>query len=152
MSQTALSGYWQEFVGSQFVFDHWDEGAIAKLLQRQDAIVQKHGEDSEIAKKTGAVLLILDDCITKQIHRSDIFIKLAVEGRHHLISLIFITQDPKTICPAIRDNADVSVVFNQKTFRNKESMWHDFMNDVDKNTAFGILAKYAVNHDALVCI
>ena len=83
---------------------------------------------------------------------SDIFTRLAVEGRHHLISVLYITQDPKTVCPKVRDNADVAVVFNQKTFRNKESIFHDFMNDTDKQTAFALLANYAIEHDALVCV
>ena len=135
MSQTSVSGYWQPFVGSDFVFDGWRESAIYELLKRQRVIVGQYGEDSDISRTIGSTLIILDDCITKEIFYSDIFTRLAVEGRHHLISVIFITQDPKTICPKVRDNADVAIVFNQKTYRNKESIWHDFMNDVDKQTA-----------------
>ncbi len=152
MSQTAASGYWQKFVGKKFVFDSWKPDAIRKLLKRNDAIIKQWGEDSEIAKKTGASLLILDDCINQDIWSSDEFVKMAVEGRHHLLSVLFITQDPKTIRPMVRDNADVAVVFNQKTFRNKESLWHDFMNDVDKNTALKLISTHCVGHNALVCV
>ena len=152
MSQTAVNGYWQSFVGKDFVFDRWRPDCVERLIERNKLIVEKYGEDSPIAKEIGSALIILDDCITKEIFYSDIFIRLAVEGRHHLISIIYITQDPKTVSPKVRDNADVAVVFNQKTFRNKESLWHDFMNDVDKNTALALLGRYAVEHDALVCI
>lgn len=152
MSQTARSGYWQKFVGSKFVFDGWQPLAIRKLLARNDKIIEKWGEESEVALKTGHALIILDDCINKEIWSSDEFTKLAVEGRHHLVSVIFITQDPKTIRPMIRDNADVAIVFNQKTFRNKESLWHDFMNDVDKKTALKLIATHCVGHNALVCV
>jgi hypothetical protein len=152
MSQTAISGYWQKFVGTDFVFDHYDRAAIAMLFQRNNEIIKKYGEESPIALETGHALIIFDDCINKDIWQDEIFIKMAVEGRHHLISVIFITQDPKTICPKIRDNSDVCVVFNQKTFRNKESIWGDFMNDVDKKTAWAMLSHWAVEHDALVCV
>lgn len=152
MSQTAASGYWQEFVGNAFVFDGYRADALAKLMARNDKIISKHGEESEITLKTASTLIIFDDCITKDILNDDLFIRLAVEGRHHCISVIFITQDPKAVGPKVRDNCDVAVVFNQKTFRNKESMWHDFMNDVDKDTAFALLSKHATYHNALVCV
>ena len=49
----------------------------------------------------------------------------------------------------MRDNDNVPVEYNQKTFRNKESIFHDLMNDTDKQTAFALLAKYAIEHDVL---
>lgn len=152
MTQTAASGYWQEFVGNSFVFDGYRADAIAKVMARNDKIIAQHGEDSEITRKTASTLIIFDDCITKEIFNDELFIRLAVEGRHHCLSVIFITQDPKTVCPKVRDNCDVAVIFNQKTFRNKESVWHDFMNDVDKETALALLARHAIDHNALVCV
>jgi hypothetical protein len=152
MSQTAASGYWQEFVGSKFVFSGYDSNGIKKLIERNDKIIEKWGEESKEALVTGSALIILDDCISPQIFQDPWFIKLAVEGRHHLLNVIFVTQDPKTICPKVRDNADVAVIFNQKTFRNKESIWHDFMNDVGKDEALALLAKNCEEHNALVCV
>jgi len=152
MSQTALSGYWQKFVGDAFVFDHYDAAAIRRLIERNDKIIAAHGEDSPITKKTASALLILDDCINKEVVYSDEFLKLAVEGRHHHISVLFITQDPKTIQPKVRDNTDVVVIFNLKTKRNKESIWHDYMNDVDRATSEALLAKYCTEHNTLICI
>lgn len=152
MTHTKSSGFWQEFVGSQFVFDGWSSRAIHLILQRNDKIVTEYGEDSDISKKMGSTLIILDDCIEKDIFYDPAFINLAVEGRHHLLSIIFVTQDPKTVCPKVRDNSDVAVVFNLKTFRNKESIWHDFMNDVTKDEALGLLEKHCVDHNCLVCV
>lgn len=152
MTKTKASGYWQEFVGEAFTFDNWYPNAIERLVDRNDKIIKEFGEDSKEAKKLGSVLLILDDVVSANIFNDPMFIKLAVEGRHHLISVILATQDPKAICPKIRDNADVAVIFNQKTFRNKESIWSDFMNDVPKNVGFSIITKFCVEHSGLVCI
>jgi hypothetical protein len=152
MTLTKASGYWQQFVGEQFTFDNWNPDAVLKLIERGDHFIKKYGEDSKDAKRLGSSLIILDDVISANIHNDFIFNRLATEGRHHLISVILMTQDPHAISPKVRDNSDVAVVFNLKTFRNKESIWRDFMNDVDKETALVLLAKYAVEHDALVCV
>lgn len=152
MTKTSASGYWQQFVGEKFTFNDFYPSAVEALVQRNDAIIRQWGEDSPQAKKLGSALIILDDVISGKVHDDPTFKQLAVEGRHHLLSIILMTQDPKAIGPLVRDNADVAVVFNQKTMRNKESIWHDFMNDVDKDTSFALLSRYAVEHDGLVCV
>jgi len=151
MSQTSASGFWQKFVGSEFTFDGWSSSAVNALLERGNKIVELYGEDSPEAKAASA-LLILDDCVPSELFYDDTFIKLAVSGRHYGISVVFITQDPKTICPKVRDNSDSAAIFNQKTLRNKVTMWEDFMNDVDKDTANSLLSTYAIEHDALMCV
>jgi hypothetical protein len=152
MTNTKASGYWQEFVGEAFTFDSWYPSAVYKLISRGQKFVEMYGEESEAAKKFGSSLLILDDVISDRIHDDPIFLRLAVEGRHHLVSIILMTQDPKAINPKVRDNTDCAVIFNQKTFRNKESIWHDFMNDTPKDVALSLLSRYAVEHNALVTV
>lgn len=152
MTNTKASGYWQEFVGDAFTFDSWYPTAIHKLIERNDAIIRQYGEDSPAAKKLGSALIILDDVISSRLHDDPTFIRLAVEGRHHLISIVFMTQDPKAVGPKIRDNADVAVIFNQKTFRNKETIWADFLVDVPKPVGFELLSRYAVEHNTLVAV
>lgn len=150
MTNTKASGFWQKFVGDAFTFDSWYPSAIWKLIQRNDAIIKQFGEESEASKKLGSALVILDDVIADRIHEDPMFMRLAVEGRHHLISIILMTQDPKAVSPKVRDNTDVAVIFNQKTFRNKEAIWHDFMNDTGKDFALSLMSKYAIEHNALV--
>ena len=152
MSNTKASGYWQEFVGDAFTFDSWYPSAVFRLIERNDRIIKQYGEDSPAAKRLGSALIILDDVISSRVHDDSMFLRLAVEGRHHLISVVLMTQDPKAINPKVRDNADVAVIFNQKTFRNKETIWADFLNDTRKEVGFGLLSKYAVEHNALVAI
>lgn len=151
MTKTSANGFWQEFVGTNFTFSDYNPAAINKIVGRNDTIIREYGHDSPVCKLKASVLLILDDVISSDIHDDPTFIMMACEGRHHKLSIILMTQDPKAIGPKIRDNADMAVVFNQKTFRNKESVWHDFMNDVNKKEAFALLKKYAVGHDAIAC-
>lgn len=152
MTKTKCSGYWQKFVGEAFTFDDYNPMAIRKLVARNDKIIKDYGPDSPMTKYLASTLIILDDVISAGIHDDPTFTMMAAEGRHHKLSIILMTQDPKAICPLVRSNADLAICFNQKTFRDKEAMWHDFMNDVSKKTSAALLAKYAVNHDALVCI
>jgi hypothetical protein len=151
MTKTMCSGFYPNLVGTKWCYDRYTPEVIRKIIERNDKVIAKYGEESPEADEA-STLIILDDVIEPDIFYDDMFVTLAVEGRHHLLSIVFCTQDPKAVSPKVRDNADVAVVFNQKTFRNKESIWHDFMNDTDKNTAYGLLAKYAVEHNCLVCV
>eukprot|EP00727_Mastigamoeba_balamuthi_P004436 m51a1_g13991 hypothetical protein (314) ;mRNA; r:1054700-1055697 len=135
-----------------FTFDSWYPSCIAKLIECNDAIIAKYGKTSDKARELGSALVILNNVISAKVHDNPIFRKLVIEGRHHLISIILMTQDPKAIRPCIHDNMDVAVIFNQKTFRNKESIWADFMNNTTKDLARAIMAKYCVEHNALVAI
>jgi hypothetical protein len=152
MTRTRASGFWQKIVGSDYTFTDYNPAAIARIVQRNDKIIEKYGPDSPITKLKASTLIILDDVISAKIHDDPTFTMMAAEGRHHKLSIILMTQDPKAIGPKVRDNTDVAIVFNQKTFRNKESIWHDFANDADKDTALGLMEKYAVAHDALACV
>jgi hypothetical protein len=152
MTNTKASGFWQKFVGSQFTHSGYVPEVIIKLLERNDKIIERYGRESEATKKLGSTLIIMDDVISQNIHDDPTLLRLAVEGRHHLFSVILMTQDPKAISPKIRDNTDCAVIFNQKTFRNKDSVWGDFMNDTPKDFALALLSQYAVEHDAIVTI
>lgn len=152
MTMTKASGYWQEFVGPQFTFDGWVPAAVDNLIKRNDAIIRKYGEDSPITRRECATLIILDDVVSAKIHDDPVFVRLAVEGRHHLISVLLLVQDPKAVGPKVRDNCDVAVIFNQKTLRNKEAIWNDFFNDVTKDEAMAMMKRYCQEHNTIVAV
>lgn len=152
MTNTKANGYWQKFVGDAYTFSGYNPGAIWTVIKRNDKLIKQYGEESDKAKELGSVLIILDDVIAGKVHDDEMFTRLAVEGRHHLISVILMTQDPKAIGPKVRDNCDIAVIFNQKTFRNKESVWRDFMNDTSKDQAFAFMGHYAQEHNCLVSV
>ena len=155
MTNTKANHFWQYFVGESYVFDGWNAFAVSQLLKINNQIRNKYcvGEKvpDEVRKKC-ATLIILDDVISRKLHDDPVVQALATRGRHHLISVIMMLQDPKGIGPATRDNTDVSVIFNLKTERNKETLWADFMNDARKNLAYNMFAKYCVGHNALVAL
>lgn len=152
MTNTKASGVWGHFVGEEFTFPSWQPDKIEKIIQRNDKLIAEYGEDSEQGKRLGNVLVILDDVVSQKIHDDPMFKKLATEGRHHWISIILMTQDPKAINPAVRDNCDVAVIFAQKTDRNKTSIWEDFLNDTTKPLGIAMLSRFCVNHDCLVSV
>lgn len=152
MTNTSASGYWQEFVGEAFTFRGWNPSAVWKIVQRNDAIIRQYGYDSPTTKKLANTLIVLDDVVSSKIHDDPMFKLLATEGRHHKISIILSIQDPKAINPVVRDNCDVAVIFTQKSFRNKESIWHDFMNDTTKDLAVAMMTRHTVDHGALVSV
>ena len=86
MTNTKSSGYWQEFVGDAFTFPGWQPGAVARLIERNKAIVQEYGYDSETTKRLASSLIILDDVVASKIHDDPMFKKLATVLTH-VISL-----------------------------------------------------------------
>eukprot|EP00727_Mastigamoeba_balamuthi_P012893 m51a1_g8226 hypothetical protein (500) ;mRNA; f:139917-143940 len=141
---------WKEFIGKRF--DTAKEYEMLKFeLPNYENMAKRitFTEVSEIQNVINSPGGVLRDA---QVHNDPMFRKLAVEGRHHLISIILMTQDPKAIGPCICDNVDVAVIFNQKTFRNKESIWADFMNDTTKDLTHAMMAKYCMEHNALMAI
>jgi len=124
MTNTASKYYWQEFVGEAFTFRGWRPDAVAKLVRRNDLIIEAYGDKNPKTQELAGSLLILDDVVSSKIHDDPMFKLLATEGRHHRISIILMIQDPKAINPVVRDNCDIAVIFTQKSFRNKESIWH----------------------------
>ena len=151
MTKTKASQEWHEIFGKDFIFDTWNPTAVLKLIEKGDAAIKKYGSEEAATKAGCSMLLVLDDIISEKIHDDPVFKLMAVAGRHHLLAVILMTQDPHAISPLVRDNSDVAVIFKLKTFRNKESLWKDFMNDIDKPEAMAMLDRYCIEHEALVC-
>ena len=84
--------------------DHiWDnlEEAVTNLhtlLDNQSYDIETNG-----ILKTSKVLVICDDCVgTKQFMKSDVLTKVAIHGRHNLVSSIILTQSYTKVPRVIR--------------------------------------------------
>lgn len=151
MTETPMNGFWQPIVGNKWVHHGWNPFLIQKLREEQIGQMKKAQENP--LHKPRRVILILDDIIgdRKHIHEDTELNKLAVEGRHFKISVCLTTQDPKAINPVLRNNCDVAVIFQQKNFRAKESVYQDFLNVFkNKRTAVELLKQNTEDHDCIV--
>ena len=149
MTTTKQSGFWQFFVGDKWTFDHWDPWAVMQILKRQRTVVSKFGKDSPEAKKN-RVLLILDDVATEKLHDDPIFISLATQGRHFLMSVAILTQYPKVIGPKCRENTDCAFIFYQQTELNKETICNDYISDMRKRDAMCLIDRNTEGHNVVI--
>jgi hypothetical protein len=150
-TETSFNGFWQPIVGNEYVHSGWKPMLIMKLLASQTEELRKQTFIPNY--KMRRVLLVLDDIIgdKRKIHEDEVLNKLAVQGRHSGISVALTTQDPKAINPTLRNNADVAVIFQQKNFRGKESVFHDFINIFEnKHTAVDVLRRHTKDHDCVI--
>jgi hypothetical protein len=151
MTHTKADGFWQNFVGDKFTYGDWNPGAVMRLIEHNSQLIKEWAPTHPFELRKGcATLIILDDVISPALYRDPVLVKLATEGRHYMISVLYMSQDTKTVSPMIRDNLDLAVLFNQKTARNKKSIWEDYLNDVTPGMGRYLLSEYAVNHDALI--
>lgn len=156
LTETPMNGFWQPIVGNKWVHYGWNPYLVEQLLEEQIKIRQKHETQERFGGGTGErarhVLLILDDIIgQKRFHDDDVIGRLASQGRHFFISVVITTQDPKAIGTKLRQNADVAVIFQQKNFRAKESVYEDFLNSFKtKDEAVALMSRYTKGHDCIV--
>jgi hypothetical protein len=153
MTHTLNAMTWQPHVGSNWTFYGYNPRIIEMVIKQNDEIMKKHGgEKSPESWALGHTLFILDDIIEPSLYEDPWFTKLATEGRHYLCSVMVLIQDPKAIRPAVRDNTDLVTVFNQRSFRDRQSLWHDYMQDLDWALSQAFIDKYCVEHNALIVV
>jgi len=165
MTKTPHNGFWQPIVGNQWVHDGWDPFLMQKIMQDQAELARQEYErdptasQKEIVSRIKHPLVILDDIIGDRsktaggvsIHNDEILDAVATRGRHFGISCVITTQDPVGVGTPLRNNADVVVIFQQKTKRAKKYMTEDFLAfklDFSWQTN-DLLKTYTMNHDAI---
>ena len=114
-------------------FDGFDEEMLARILERQKAVL-KHNNECKYKRdmKPNQTLLIFDDFVhEKAIRYSKIFTELPVLGRHCKISVICLSQGYSAVGSgglnkATRENADMVITFLPRNINNVEriSEWY----------------------------
>lgn len=73
------------------------------------------------------ILLIFDDMASRKNRYKDEILQLFIQGRHHNISVIFITQDI-TLCDTTwRNNSDIIILMKNKSAKQNESIIDNFL-------------------------
>jgi hypothetical protein len=152
MSETPHNGFWQPMVSNQMVHTGWNPLLVEKLLS--DQMTEREKEKHQHGYKPRKVLLILDDIVgdRNHIHEDQVLNRLAVQGRHYLISVCLTTQEPHAIGTSLRNNCDLVVIFQQKSERAKKSVCNDFLckNIQEEWIARELLKNNTHNHDCII--
>ncbi|RPI88552.1 MAG: hypothetical protein EHM41_00980 [Chloroflexi bacterium] len=150
-TQTPQNGFWQPIVGNQWVHQGINPTLLANLFASQTE--EKAIAVSKKGYRARRVLIIFDDVIAdrRKAHEDPWLNAVAVQGRHLEISAIVMTQYAAALNTYLRENADVAVIFGQKTMRSLEHVYNDFLSKLGPQDAVMEMMKtYTRDHDCII--
>lgn len=109
----------REIMPNEFVYDGIDIDKLKNLVKMQEEDVEKG-----IAK---SCLLIIDDCgFQSKLFNTDVFRKIAMNGRHYKLFVIISLQYSLGIKPALRNQVDIVVASMEKNVANKKRIFEHY--------------------------
>lgn len=99
-TNTRLNGFWQEFVPDHKIFDGYSPGVMAQIKKQQTEIVtwmMKHPKEGK--KINPYVVVVLEDCMSQDLHHMEQLTDLFFNGRHLKILLMISLQYARGIPP-----------------------------------------------------
>ena len=155
LTGTKFNGYWQEIVPEEYIYEGFDEGALTKAMAAQKQVVQECRESNrEMHEKRECecnMIVILDDVASEDhLQRSLILGKLYTAGRHFYITPVLLTQYAYACSPAIRSNVDYAFIMHQTQRRSKEAIADEWLSQVKRVEAGGIMSKHTPGYQVLV--
>lgn len=125
----------------QYLFDHYDEQALKKIIETQHRLVA-HMKAHHM-KKLFQILIVVDDFADDRalVRNSQLLHSLYIRGRHTAISTITSTQVYNLISPIIRKNATNLYVFKLRNYKDLEALLEELSALYDKQTIQDIYRK-----------
>ncbi len=119
-TKTSFAGEYSKFIPDAHIVKGLDEKVLLNYFNIQKAYkeLQRQGK----FHGNMSLLIIVDDCLSDGIKYKKLIDEAFFEGRHLDICFIISSQDMKGISPACTGNADLSVVFNVRSERDKEAV------------------------------
>ena len=108
----------------QFMFDDFDEGALAEIVERQKLEIERQKKDPD-RKKLKGILIIIDDLSSHaglKRMSGGILNTLMTTGRHYGISLQLNVHSINSLGSLARRQASVVVIFSITNMREYDSL------------------------------
>jgi len=121
---TDASGY-EPYIKKGKVFTHFIPEAVDILM-----------EVNRDTEKPANILLIYDDTASMRQKYSHPIEKLFTRGRHHNISVIYLTQDARMVSNLWKSNADLMFIFRQHSYRDQEYVVNNILLGMDETKQF----------------
>lgn len=84
-TNTKFNKFWQQRCPDSKIFAGFHEGVLFELIEEQKKIMdelEKQGHTLDESKEIARAVIIFDDCITADLHHSEVLKTLYYEGRH----------------------------------------------------------------------
>lgn len=152
---TKFNKFWQQMIPEEYVHEGFQGDHIAKMLKAKEAVVAEcldrgggrdHADDCKCE-----TLVVLDDVASEyHLHESKELAQLYTKGRHFKISPWLLSQYAYAMSPAIRSNTDYAFIMHQTQRKSKDAIADEFLSQVDRKTAAGIMSKHTPGYQVLV--
>jgi hypothetical protein len=159
---TKFNGFWQRIIPEEYVHEGFDEDLINKLMETQEARIQKkrleramlpieQQKQAEDEDQSLNLLYILDDVASEaHLHSSHALGALYTKGRHYKISPWLLSQYIYAMSPAIRSNTDFAFILHQSQRRSKDAIGDEFLSQIPRRDAASVMSKFTPGYQMLV--
>lgn len=103
MSNTSFEGSF-DYIPKKYIYEDFNEDIIKNVIKIQKTNLMKGYRNR--------AFIILDDCCSENEFMNPVIKKLAVMGRHFLITTILTTQYCHLVPPVLRANSNYNIYFN----------------------------------------
>lgn len=99
-TNTRINGFWQEFVPEDKIFDGYSAGVMEQIKKNQMKLITWMMAHPKEGKKINPyVVVVLEDCMSQDLHHVDQLTDLFFNGRHLKIMLMISLQYARGIPP-----------------------------------------------------
>lgn len=101
-TNTKFNYFWQKRIPTSKIFSGFHEGVLFEIIETQKKIItalKDAGFEEEDRKRIARCCIVLDDCITADLHHSEVLKTLFFEGRHLSFLVMMSLQYAKGIPP-----------------------------------------------------
>ncbi len=99
-TNTKLNYFWQEFVPKKYIFSGYSPGVMAQIQANQTEIVEWiHAHPEEGKKINPYVVIVLEDCMSQDLHHIEQLKDIFFNGRHLKLMLLISLQYARGIPP-----------------------------------------------------
>lgn len=141
-TNTKFNYFWQERVPNSQIYSGFHEGVLYRIIEEQKEVMEtlkKAGLDLEERKEIARAVIIFDDCISADLHHSEVLKVLFYEGRHLGFCVMMSLQYAKGIPPGMRENCDMAFLFMMHAKAQTEAIGENFLGHFDKKVATRLL-------------
>lgn len=146
-TKTEENNFYNKFLPKGFIYPGFIKSKLDMIVRRAKALKKAEGKEPKM-------FVIGDDLASDyRIHKSDnSLIGLYTEGRHRGITCAYLSQKFKAVDPAIRNNADLVIIFTQFNAKEALAIAEEYLGRLNKRTALAVMDMYTCSelHSALV--
>lgn len=140
-TKTKCNGWYQKFLPEPFIYDGYQADKAEQILNHAKDMQEKEMDGKGPEPR---IFFLGDDLISDHSHRHDETLDaLYTMGRHVGITVAYLSQKFKAVTPAIRDNADIIVIFTMFNANEAQQIAEEMMGNINKRTAMELIAMYA---------